>query len=802
MHHCKYCSFSSRHLKTLLRHYSTEHESDPNFFVQCNINSCLNSYSQIDSLNKHIWRKHKETKLKNTEITSCEENKLSDIEDCEITTNAPVNVETPLEYSGVDRREIVKFLLNLRVKHFVSEKTSEKIVTKFSEIIGICLEKTRSILNDLDPNLDIEQIFQVTEPFQNLNSTLESLNTVHQQNLCFKQPPFVSPVQINIQDNDNIVYIPILETLKSLLRHEDILSFVTKAPRPRETSNTIISDFSCGERYKKNSFFSLPNTLQILLYIDDFTLTNPLGTNSKKHKLCAIYFTIGNIPYHLRSKLYTIQLVSLFPSSLIKKHGFAVALGKLIDDLKILETEGFVVETSFGPIQFHGTISCLVADNLAAHEIGGFITSFSSFRCCRFCTVTKDTLQDNFDEKLFNLRTKTSYDTQVEVVKDNPQLSTVYGIKTASVLNDLSFFHVCWNSPSDIAHDLFEGLCFDLLRVVIEHCLKEKYFSLEFINNKIKTFPYFGKDCSNKPSPILFKNNSLYKIIIKQSAAECHNLVSILPLLVAQTIPETDNYWHCYLLFLCCLDYIIAPALNLGQIIHMQELITHFLTTFKNLDDTIHIKPKGHFLIHYGTQFRIFGPLINYSTLRFEGNHSKLKSIFSTCKNYINPCLTIATRHQYLQSLHNMNDEFLLENKENFSKKFTIVPLNDFDNNMQQQILSISNKDDFLITFKSCELSGVTYKVDTVLITGYDCDYEFGIIKYVIKLNGCVYFILRQTVIVEFNTHLHAYILSENKSFLLVKRSDLLSPFALPSYVTEIGELVVRMLHVVIPTKW
>ena len=63
----------------------------------------------------------------------------------------------------------------------------------------------------------------------------------------------------------------------------------------------IASDFSCSKRYHDSCLFSLPNTIQIILYIDAFTLVNLLGTSAKQHKICAIYFTIGNIPYYQRS---------------------------------------------------------------------------------------------------------------------------------------------------------------------------------------------------------------------------------------------------------------------------------------------------------------------------------------------------------------------------------------------------------------------------------------------------------------------------------------------------------------------
>ena len=132
-------------------------------------------------------------------------------------------------------------------------------------------------------------------------------------------------------------------------------------------------------------------------------------------------------------------------------------------------------------------------------------------------------------------------------------------------------------------------------------------------------------------------------------------------------------------------------SLHLGQIKYMEEQISEFIGTYKNLDDTKHIKPKLHFAEHYGSQYRRFGNLINQSTLRFEGKHSNLKSIFSTSKNFKNPCLFIATRHQYLQSLHNMNNNFWVEDNVTFNKKYVSVDLNKLDDNLCKQVQDIGD---------------------------------------------------------------------------------------------------------------
>lgn len=252
-------------------------------------------------------------------------------------------------------------------------------------------------------------------------------------------------------------------------------------------------------------------------------------------------------------------------------------------------------------------------------------------------------------------------------------------------------------------------------------------------------------------------------------------------------------------MFLNCLDYILAPSLHLGHIKHMEDLITEFMSTYKELNNTIHIKPKGHFLIHYASQYKMFGPLINYSTLRFEGKHSNLKKIFSTNKNYKNPCLSIAKRHQYLQSLHNMDKDYFLENDAQFCKISRSITIDSLCSNLQDEINNVCPSDiESILCYKSVENTGITYEIGGVVL--YDMRggiYLFGQIKFITFLSGDAYLILNACDITEFNNHIHSYVLNVTNNPVLIKLSDLYSPFNLPSYNNTEKYLIVRLHHFV-----
>jgi len=78
-------------------------------------------------------------------------------------------------------------------------------------------------------------------------------------------------------------YIPILKTLQGLLNQPDILAEVRK---PHNSTDGLLRDFCDGEDFKRHLLFGQdPQALILHCYYDDFQVTNPLGSKTKKHKI-------------------------------------------------------------------------------------------------------------------------------------------------------------------------------------------------------------------------------------------------------------------------------------------------------------------------------------------------------------------------------------------------------------------------------------------------------------------------------------------------------------------------------------
>src|SRR5947199_10115322 len=116
-----------------------------------------------------------------------------------------------------------------------------------------------------------------------------------------------------------------------------------------------------GNVYKNNKFFKEnPDALRIILYQDAFEIVNPIGAAKKKHKLLAIYMSLGNIPHYLRCHINSIKLVALCKESDFEHE---TVYGKVVTDLKKMEKEGIEIDGKF----IKGSLVFITGDNLGSH---------------------------------------------------------------------------------------------------------------------------------------------------------------------------------------------------------------------------------------------------------------------------------------------------------------------------------------------------------------------------------------------------------------------------------------------------
>ncbi len=162
-------------------------------------------------------------------------------------------------------------------------ETMNKVISKFKED-GIDPKTLNDLMNSSSP----------------AESSCHAVKSVRKFDAYVKAHfRFIQPQEFIIRDDQYgtpsyCQYVPILETLKDLLQYEVVYKEVVNG---HKCKNTILRDLYDGSVIENNPLFSAdPTALQLMLYYDEFTLVNPLGSKVRKYKVGAFYMTLGNLP--------------------------------------------------------------------------------------------------------------------------------------------------------------------------------------------------------------------------------------------------------------------------------------------------------------------------------------------------------------------------------------------------------------------------------------------------------------------------------------------------------------------------
>ena len=149
------------------------------------------------------------------------------------------------------------------------------------------------------------------------------------------------------------------------------------------------------------------------------------------------------------------------------------------------------------------------------------------------------------------------------------------------------------------------------------------------------------------------------------------------------------------------------------EVIH--EFISDFLESFTREFPEQHIKPKAHFLIHYPDQIKLFGPLVNVWTLRFEGELNYFKEIYATTnrKKY-------AKRHQMLQCLLSTSKD--LYDISAVTGRTKLVKLNLLPQEVALSLHTTSDNSEEIYIATSLKFRGVKYSVGLCVAVGMEGD--------------------------------------------------------------------------------
>ena len=413
--------------------------------------------------------------------------------------------------------------------------------------------------------------------------------------------------------------MPLLSNLCKLLNDDTIIEEIDTCSK-RVHTNGLIEDFCDGSIYNSHLLFSQDSTaLQIVAYYDELEICNPLGSHIKKHKWGIVFYTLANISPDLRSQLKMINLAIVASVPIIEKHGLDKILQPILVDLNILSTTGISLPVHGIVHTFKGALIAFLGDNFASNDLGGFKKSFSfSFRCCRTCFVTQDTLTSSFLSEAFNKREDKTHDAQCKQLDDptGAHYSKAYGINRRSSLMDVTFYSMFGGGlPHYAIHDILEGVAQLEIKLLLAKYTRNKLIHLDELNDRLMNFN-FGYTETDEPIQIL-SHTLQSESSLRASASQMLQLVRILPFLIGYKIPEDNENWLCFLLLRKIVDIVLSPILNEDIRISLKLFIEEHHKKFIVLYGS-EAFPKMHFMLHYPEQITAVGPMVRTWTFRHE----------------------------------------------------------------------------------------------------------------------------------------------------------------------------------------
>lgn len=127
------------------------------------------------------------------------------------------------------------------------------------------------------------------------------------------------------------------------------------------------------------------------------------------------------------------------------------------------------------------------------------------------------------------MRDTNQHDEAVQRLEDNKDIDSYEVVKFNSLFNQLSYFHVCSPGlPPCLAHDMFEGIQYDLVLYFTYFVTTKKWFKWEFLSRKFATFNFLKDDALDKPNVNDLKKGDK----VRGQAVQAWCLLRFLPLVI------------------------------------------------------------------------------------------------------------------------------------------------------------------------------------------------------------------------------------------------------------------------------
>lgn len=374
-----------------------------------------------------------------------------------------------------------------------------------------------------------------------------------------------------------------------------------------------------------------------------------------------------------------------------------------------------------------------------------------------------------------------------EFAKKDGRQAIVNGVKGNSFLNKLKYYNTLEGLPLDAMHDILEGCARVHLKCLMSYLKDNKVYNSEMLNRDLSNFSYGRSDSANKVPNNYFSDEKSCNL----SATHMWTLMRIFPLLCGEKLKNHSLYISNFNQLHTIFRIIYSTSFTLDSLNNLSDLIESYLNNFLKLYSPIYVKSltaKQHFLIHYPTCIRRFGPPRYYSTMRFESKHKQFKNIIKSVNNFVNLLYSMADRHQKIQAYHLMSPCYFPKLEFGTRDK-----LSRDERHVAEVILDSTN----LIFLNWVEKRGIRYHKGDFVIGSFDRGKPvFARINRVALIDREIKFLITKFESIGYDDYLCAYNIREPESSdQVLAITNLKSIWPLDSYKKHDGTILIILKH-------
>ena len=776
MHYCSVCPFHSVSFQKYTQHIVRHHGNEANFFVNCCISNCQYSTKSWNAFKTHVSRIHSrevDQELQNEDVEDDSESEREEL-------HADIEDEV---YEEMGKYINAKFLLALKADHGLTERGVQGIIENTDELLQGSLTLFK---NEIKGKMNLQGYDTSILDNVKMGSLFEGLRTKDQQMAFFKEkcglippePVYMGEVTKKIRGRFKQIkkygyIVPFLKNIEKLITMPEVWFWI----RNSHKSQNIMTDICDGTVMQD---INVQHFLQVLLYLDEIEIVNPIGTHVKKHKLTMFYFTLANIPPSFRSRYEAIQLLAVAKTVDIKKYGPKRLLSDFISGINALQIEKQMTVKG-NDFCIHGSLVMVLGDTPAAQWIGGFKEGVGfAYHSCRTCNASMRTLKSNFILRHFQQRDNDEHQNRcfqlTQMSKSASQYwSKCWGINGRSCLLDISMFNLSVSLVHDPMHILSEGIVTKEICCMLYHFLEvRKYFTLSWLNESLSSYSFSYLEQKDKPETI--RRQDILEGKLKLTSACIMNLCSILPHLLGPRIPENDSKWKLFLKLVQITHISTSPYACKETVPDLEQLIYDHNTEFKMEYPKVPCTPKFHYLVHLPKQIERFGPGRCQWTMRFEGKHLFFKNIKWKC--FKNLPYSVSMRHQLWMCWKQLGilgkpSESYLYSGDTVTNPLA-VDVDELPVEIQENIRAANLHVNQISETKDLSIKGHCYRSGCVLVLQYAHFWpSYGVVDKILVIDYQKFFLLTQLEVTEYDHHIGSYCVKRSDTKLLVKYQDL-----------------------------